>query len=402
MKSKVWRLLLPVVLILYSMTGCNSLPDVSSAPADPTTSTSASSTSTAAQTEALSTDEIPGLTSAQTTDAYETDAPPTALVTQAPSAEEPAPPTDPLGTTASTAEATTTQPAYEVELSPEEHAPANDKVGLSIYHMAIGEWNELAGDSSMEEAEFINYYSAGSIAEMKAIKEQGGMAWYRITNPYASRDTLEFNDGFEEGILAIAEAYKAAGVWDTLAGFDFEEIGCSVTGDQFIKLTKFLKETFPDKRLFAVLSYYEVVEGSAPAGWQVMPMTYENYGYITDIGYDWYGNNTYEANKELTELMKKQLGRSNVRIWFLPCVYGMFETTTQEYMMTSLETCYRLLKEQENPGGLWLYTFRTFGNTPGLDQLLDPALEGNAFDELKARITEIGHEIIQMDAKKVK
>ena len=105
-------------------------------------------------------------------------------------------------------------------------------------------------------------------------------------------------------MLTTAEAYKVAGVWDQLAGYETEEICMAVTQEQYKKLTRFLRDNFPDKRIFSCLSMYEV-RGDAPAGFTIAPMSYDTYGYITDIGYDWYNPRFQLGSFELAQYLDR-------------------------------------------------------------------------------------------------
>ncbi len=285
---------------------------------------------------------------------------------------------------------------YEVDLNPVTPSETNQKIGMSIYHYAVGEWTESLGDIYGKEETFLNYFRVSSINDLLKVKEMGGMGWALIGNPFPNRTTNTFKEGWAESLDIRMNAYKAAGVWDAFAGFETEEICMGVTAEQFRILTKYLRDTYPDKRVFAVLSMYEV-RGSAPAGFTIAPMSYESYGYVTDIGYDWYSHTDYNQFKEAVELMLTNMGRrNNVRVWFLPSTHvyqAGNETGTQQFMIDSLNVLYKLLMELENPGGLYLYTWDTFGND-GLGRLIDPSVYGDEFRPLAERIVEIGQEIL--------
>ena len=51
------------------------------------------------------------------------------------------------------------------------------------------------------------------------------MCWLYGSHPfkYPGTDSLEFNDNFEENFEEMIQAYKDAGVWDVIAGFETED-----------------------------------------------------------------------------------------------------------------------------------------------------------------------------------
>lgn len=280
---------------------------------------------------------------------------------------------------------------YDVDFPESVNSPASKQIGLSIYHYYTpGQWDTLTNGKFGKESDFMNYYYFNNIATAKKVKEIGGVGWIYVRSPFENRETLTFKSTWLSDFEATIEAYKFAGLWDVVAGFHTEEICNQITGEQFRVLTKYLKDTCPEKRIFACLSVYEV-QGYGPAGVQTAPMSYRDYGYVTDIGFDWYGVKSYDEHKNLLETMKSNIGRKDVRIWFYPCTYG--SNTSENYMIEHLNMCYKLLMEQENPGGLDLYTWQTWdSNSAGLDRLLDPDLTYN-YERLAKRIVEIGKEI---------
>lgn len=288
-----------------------------------------------------------------------------------------------------------TKSPYDVDFGKvSKNAPANQQIGMMIYHYNnLGAWNDLTKGKYGDESEFLNYYHINDVIEAKKVKESGGMFWMTMTNPFPNKDrkALNFKAGWEDSLRVVLDAYKSMGIWENFAGFHTEEIMMSMSGEQFRIMTKFLRDNWPDKRIYACLSLYEL-NGAWP-GNEMDPMTYKTYGYVTDIGFDCYHTNDYVFLKSKVNQMKEQLGRNNVRIWFYPCTYGF--TENEDYMIEHLNVCYRLLLEEENPGGLDLYTWKTWSaGAVGLDRLLDPDLNYN-YEKLAKRIVEIGKEIMK-------
>lgn len=285
-----------------------------------------------------------------------------------------------------------TDSTYEVDLDGVEASPTDKKIGLAMYHNFIGNWDELFADTYGEESTFMNYYRVGSIEEAKQVKAANGMCWLYVVEPYDNRDTLEFKENYVENFKMQIQAYKDAGVWDVIAGFETEEMTTRITHEQFIKFTKFLRDTCPDKRILSCTSPYEI-QGATINGFIIEPMDYETFGYVTDIGFDMYHTVDYAEHKALLEEMKEKLGRKDVRIWFFPCTYKYESGTDEDYMIKSLDIAYDLLLKEENPGGIYMYTWETWGDDYGLKDLLDP--EGKQqYTRLAERIVEIGKEIL--------
>lgn len=280
---------------------------------------------------------------------------------------------------------------YEVDLEKRIYNPLNEQMGMAIYHFDEGQWDTLLGDRfGGTEKDFLTYYRASDIDELRNIREKNGLGWWLVGNPFPNRNTTQFRDGWAEDILMRAQALKDAGVWDVLAGFETEEICMAVTQEQFRTMTKWLRDNFPDKRIFACLSMYEV-RGTAPAGFTIAPMSYDTYGYITDIGYDWYSHLDEKQYRDAVELMLTNMGRrNNVRIWFFPTSYLFSSSVDEAFVTEHLNMMYRILLDQKNPGGLYLYTWYDYPT--GIASLLDPELNYN-WNNWGRRIVEIGKEM---------
>lgn len=278
---------------------------------------------------------------------------------------------------------------YDVKFDGVANAPANKQIGMSIYHYdTVGKWAELTKGEFGDESEFLNYYHVSSVLEAKKVKEMGGMCWLHIRAPFDRNDknNLTLPSNWTNSINQTVEAYKSAGLWDCIAGFHTEEMMLQITGEQYRITTKYLNDNWPEKRIYCCISLYEL-KGSNGAD----PMSYKTYGYVTDIGFDYYFSYDYNYFKDLVNHMKEGVGRDDVRIWFYPTAYG--SNTSEDFMINHLNQMYKLLLEEENPGGLDLYTWKTWGeNSAGLDRLLDP--DGQyKYDNLAKRIVEIGKEI---------
>lgn len=263
---------------------------------------------------------------------------------------------------------------------------AASSVGVSIYHMTAGDWDKVYG-TDKAESEFINYYPGNDISDVRIAKERDSAAWIGISGAY-------FNDadGFENARTNLdkyVNTLKAEKLWNTVAGFEFEEITGASENDagklaQFKELSEYLHTTYPEKRQFAVLAVAEVHHATTDA-----------YKYVTDIAFDWYTPETADEMRTLFNEMKTNTGLTNAKYWFLPGAYTDLEPSaeTAAHALTQLNICYELLMEQpaSNRGGLYLYNWQTFSNENGTAYGLDQLLNNENYAEVKAKIFEVAN-----------
>jgi hypothetical protein len=208
--------------------------------------------------------------------------------------------------------------------------------------------------------------------------------------------TTELTEVWKDNILSTMEAYKAVGLWDVIEGFHFDEPLGYISGDQFRAMRKFLAENFPNKRIYPVFSLYEL-NGASPSK-HFDKIDYYNCAYITDAGYDEYGVTEIEEMRKRFKQLSEQIGRKDVRLWVYPATFRWFETTTEDFCLKSLNMHYELLKELENPGGMHMYTWTTYGTMTGFGEISDPLLDWK-WERLFNRVLEITKEINQMEYK---
>lgn len=293
-----------------------------------------------------------------------------------------------------TSKDTESKSPYEVDLDYVEPLECNQKIGFSVYHYEMDGWDEVTGQSQFG---VFNYYHCSDILTLKKVKEAGCMAWLGLGNPFGGDQSItEIDEDWIEDFMYVVDSVKMAGLWDAVAGFHAEEPLLAMSGEQFRILTKWAADTFPGKRIYTVVSVYEI-DGKTPYG-TLDPITYRTYGYVTDIGYDWYDSNNYDQHKAYVMKMMEGVGRKNVRIWLYPTTYRRKNERTAQYCADSLDMCYKLLMDLKDegyiPGGLDCYTWATFGNEDGLGRLLDKNIRGDEYDLLKNKFVEIGNKII--------
>ena len=154
---------------------------------------------------------------------------------------------------------------------------ANDEVGSAIYHMSVGDWDKLYGESIAAETDFLNYYAGGDISDVRTVKERNGAAWI-----YVAGSALKEDSAARTNLAKYVETLKAEKLWNTVAGFEFEEIaGTEEKVAEFANLSAWLNENYPEKRQFAVLAVGDIAVA-----------TPDSYKYVTDIAFDWYAPET--------------------------------------------------------------------------------------------------------------
>ena len=282
---------------------------------------------------------------------------------------------------------------YEVELKGETKTRLSDKIAFGFWNYSWGDWDNLHGDKYGKETEIITHGNVGNIETAKWCKENGVSGWLMCGPTKASfePDSAILKESFKKTILETAEMYKYAGVWDVIEGYHFDEPLGKISGEQFRVVTKFLAESFPDKRIYPVFSRMEV-DGTNGCD----AINYENCGYVTDIGYDAYDSLDINYYREMFTKIQNQVGRKDVRLWVFPVSYQKTTRHDEDHMITHLNILYELLKEFENPGGIHMYSFKPYGSTPAFQQLTDPNLEYN-YDRFLKRVVEVAKEVNSME-----
>ena len=261
---------------------------------------------------------------------------------------------------------------------------ANDEVGSAIYHMSVGDWDKLYGESIAAETDFLNYYAGGDISDVRTVKERNGAAWI-----YVAGSALKEDSAARTNLAKYVETLKAEKLWNTVAGFEFEEIaGTEEKVAEFANLSAWLNENYPEKRQFAVLAVGDIAVATPDA-----------YKYVTDIAFDWYDPERTDVMREKLEEMKTNTGLTNAKYWFLPGVYTTSPSeTAANHALAQLNVCYELLAEQkpENRGGLYYYNWKTFTNEDGTSSAygLDRLLQYDTFKPVADRILEVSGKLV--------
>lgn len=299
---------------------------------------------------------------------------------------------------------------------------ASDKLGFGIYHFAQGAEDARGYKDSenfphdgadrrqcdrQERLDYMNMYiyrlDESCYDHLRRIKEMGCVTWV-FYSPFVSveiggKQENHLKAGWRDEITKLVDGVKEAGLWDVVAGFQYDEPMLNVTTEVFEEFSSFMA-TF-GKRQLAIFSYYEVVEGSNPRscdpeyGKEAHLITPESCKYLTDIGFDWYRKFDYNEFKKLTDIMLGRLGRDDVYVWQVPTTWTFYDNKdfTEELCIESLEGCYKLLLDSKNPGGLFCYTWRSWLNVKeGLDYRFNTE-NHERWEKLEKRMMEIGKEL---------
>ncbi|MBQ5816128.1 MAG: hypothetical protein IIW33_01570 [Oscillospiraceae bacterium] len=282
---------------------------------------------------------------------------------------------------------------------------AMDKCGMMIYHLSVAR----LGPSEIRRISnkgYCNGYVTGvdtelgqTIMQARLAQEFGDMIWLYQGSFNSKKETLgEFMKKSEKGIKLL----KEEGLWDTVAGFHWDEpLLHNPSNQDFLDMTRALYEEY-GKRIYPVFSTYEITGHKGNADDPSSNIQFEKFAseFITDIGFDSYD---YDVRPEFNDKQMGQIrklqekipeivdGQSYYRvytqklkdlmigepnIWFYPTAeyrwtWGQY-FNGEDFCIAHLEFFLELLKEQKRPGGIHLYTWKSWSyKRPALDVLLD-------------------------------
>ncbi len=288
--------------------------------------------------------------------------------------------------------------------------PAEKAVGFEIYHFPFDANRNRALADKYADIGFMNQapLSHRNLEYGKLLAEKGIKFWIYANAVLYSRvedgkRNYYIKDNYRELIAEQVATLKEAGLWDYVIGFDYDEPMLQSTNELVLQATEEYAKY--GKRIRAIFSYYEIIEGSHPSsndpefGKEGHLINPDSCKYFTDVGFDWYGKRGYKAHKRVLDEMKRRVGRDDVYIWLLPCTWSAHNRFSEEHCIKHLETCYRLLKAEKHPGGLSCYNWYSFGpDGAGLDWLLaDENI--SRWAKLEKRMIEIGTEITSWPLK---
>ena len=263
----------------------------------------------------------------------------------------------------------------------------SNEIGMSIFHLGYGEWDKSYATTYGEESTFLNYYTTTSIYTLAKLIEEKNQAWYQLDGYSIFKDEANptvISEDWKNAVSTKMNAFKKYGVDSAVAGFLTEEWDAILTDEQIEEVYNYLNETYPEMRIFAVLTVNSV-NGTKS-------LSPDAYAKVTDIAYDYYGSTDIDLHRTYTNTMKQAVS-SDTRIWFFPLSSNLQWRHTPEFVSAHIEMCYTLLNEQENKGGLFFYNWLTFEDAEhiGLDNLVSTDA---SYGVVYERIVEIGNEIL--------
>lgn len=293
-------------------------------------------------------------------------------------------------------------------------APVDDgrleKQGFGFYGLDLQ--NNPEAFQRMLESDYVNTFFLGRshltipniIAGLEKIDAAGKTAWLNISECfYAYYGThTELQSTWKENLHKVMDAVEKAGLMRSVRGIYWDEpFLCKIDKESFIQVTKYFRETFPDKGIFICLSVTPIMPSLWKPDYPVEELDAEVGRYLTDIAYDYYADvrTAGDTFDELTAEMKRRLGRDDIHIWYVPCTMSYGGNTDELYSIAHVQGLYERLLKQENPGGIMCYTYYTFpaeiealGNI-GLDELLAPD-NPNRWNDLEFVLQNTGRAII--------
>ena len=282
----------------------------------------------------------------------------------------------------------------------------HDKLGVGLYHLDP-RWCSTYDFKRVSGYGMVNAYrlttEAGSTSFIRGCRyamETGAQVWYSAPTFISAKETIE---EFMARLDKTINGLKKHGVWDAVVGFQWDEplLKKGHTNEDFLVMTKAISEAY-GMRIFPVFSMYEIVGKRGNIGdpdfqWLLKK---ESSKYITDVAFDVY---SYDFRGELRDATKERLKRhynidfttaeealqfytdkmlelmenpDDVRVWYFPCAYlcRLWEggpLADEDFCIQSLEGYKNLLLKQKNPGGLFSYGFKSWGEHNHLDWWVD-------------------------------
>ena len=302
---------------------------------------------------------------------------------------------------------------------------ASNKVGFGIYHFGqagrdargFRDNNYFAHsgyDREMcdyqENLDYMNFYiyrmDRSDHDHLRRIKEMGCVTWVyyfpMVMVEIKGKKSWQLKAGWKDEIEKLVEDTKKAGLWDVIAGFQYDEPMLHVDVDVFEEFSEYMAKF--GKRQMALFSMYEIREGTHPKagdpefGMLDHVITPRSCRFLTDVGFDWYSHADYDVFDAYLDELIAMMGRDNFYIWHVPCTWTRYNdpNANEEFCLKNLNVLYKLLMARKNPGGLFCYTWHSWRSNESLDWLFDPK-NPNRWNKLEERMIEIGREVREIE-----
>jgi hypothetical protein len=292
------------------------------------------------------------------------------------------------------------------------------KVGFGYYYLS--DQYETSYFNKVISQDYVNYYdlvvndyaptdTSPTITTLQKAKDNNAMVWLManyIPFTFTSRpsymqppmfDVANVDETTWKNKLAnLVGIIKTKGLWGNVAGFYFEEpMHNGIKERDLYKATKYMADEY-NKRILTVFSANEF----APWYWDkgIEQIDYNSAGYITDVGYDVYAAFNQTTYSNLTASLKASIGRTNVRMWYVPLTQNTGGTQTESFCINHAQGLYNMLTAESNPGGMICYEYRTWAGTGniGMDQMFDVG-NPNRWATLENNLITYGRNLRQTD-----
>ena len=264
---------------------------------------------------------------------------------------------------------------------------------------------------------FDTYMIAGNkrdvmIYEATRLTQAGKKVWFglnsilRITEEDGNRT---FIDNWQDVIMAAANELQLI-CGDSFQGFYFDEPGYYMTDEEYIEVTKWLRETFK-KRVWSI-HYKDTINSKAHTVTETVNsdgtvtldisgsklfITKETHQYTTDVGYWRYGSWSDDATATLNAFKAQCSGddpaiSKDARKWIVPLTgRHAYYYQTSEQVVEIMTNMYEGMKEISNFGGVAFYSMAYDNATVTVEVYTDqedPVLKAVEDEVLKCVDTE--------------
>lgn len=283
----------------------------------------------------------------------------------------------------------------------------HDKIGMGFYHLDP-RWCSFADFEHFVSLGITNAYimSCGTgttRSAAKILRETGSQIWLGV-GKYNGK--VQKVTDYIRSVKSGVDAMIGDGTYDQVVGFHWDEPILGMTNEDFLEMTKAMSEEF-GKRIYPVFSGYETMgkKGNFNDPDGVTKLESFATKYITDYGFDSYGYdfrkpyNTALTNRlkafskdyvfterkeyDTTDdyyrlafrMLRETIENKDARAWVYPTAYNVYTWggyhSDEDYCIAHLEGLKNILLEQENPGGIHAYTFKTWRTSePAMDYYL--------------------------------
>ncbi len=312
----------------------------------------------------------------------------------------------------------------------------HNKVAVAMYHLDP-RWCSFEDFDKFSDLGIVNAHRCSldggcgtttSLYMAQRAAEKGTQFWIGADAFFGRKQTLS---EYMAQTDVFVKKLKDEGIWDAAVGFQWDEplLKLDHSNKDFYDMTKALYEEY-GKRIFPVFSLQELVgfKGNEEDNDGIRILHKEDTPFITDVGFDVYGYDFREPNERLaarlnqlgvqfgeefkdgealyryyTKRMLDLMANDKANIWYFPCAYTCGNAsggvTDEDFCIAHMQGMKKLLLEHEHPGGLFMYTFKSWRNT---HRALDYHLNENnpqRWDRFEACCKEIFNELSQIDLK---